>query len=91
MNPGPIEEAGKVANSFIDSLKAQPLALALVVMNIMLLAYLFYNEQKYIDSRKDFAGHLFAFQTQQSELLAKCIPIDEMRKLMEHLQGKAPP
>jgi hypothetical protein len=37
MNPGAEEEAGKVALSFIDTMKQQPLALALVVVNLLFL------------------------------------------------------
>ena len=34
---GPIEETGKVATSVIESLKSQPLAIALIVINVMFL------------------------------------------------------
>jgi len=35
MNPGPVEEGGKVATSIIDSLKTSPMILALVVFNVL--------------------------------------------------------
>lgn len=41
MNPGPVEEAGKVAGGITEALKSVPLALSLVVMNIALLVVLF--------------------------------------------------
>ena len=37
MNPGPIEEGGKVAVGVVEGLRSQPLALALVVLNIVWL------------------------------------------------------
>lgn len=83
MNPGPTEEVGKVAGGFIDALKGQPLSLALVVMNVVLLGYLFYNEGKYVEARREFAKMLFDQQKVQSELLAKCVPVDEVMKLLQ--------
>jgi hypothetical protein len=38
MSPGAIEETGKVAVSTIDAMKTQPLAVALVVVNVLFLA-----------------------------------------------------
>jgi hypothetical protein len=37
MNPGPTEDAARVAVSISDSLKSQPLALALIVMNVLFI------------------------------------------------------
>lgn len=38
MNPGIPEEAGKVATSAIDALKATPVVLALVIFNVLFMA-----------------------------------------------------
>lgn len=35
MNPGAVEEGSKVAQGVIEALKSQPIALALIVMNII--------------------------------------------------------
>ena len=35
MNPGPVEEGAKVATGVIEGLKSQPIALALIVMNVI--------------------------------------------------------
>jgi len=35
MNPGAVEEGAKVASGVVDALRAQPIALALIVMNII--------------------------------------------------------
>lgn len=37
MSPGPVEEASKVASGVVDSLKAQPISLALIVLNVIFL------------------------------------------------------
>jgi hypothetical protein len=42
MNPGPVEEVGKVAHGIVDALKAQPAVLALTVANMALLVFIFY-------------------------------------------------
>jgi hypothetical protein len=42
MNPGPIEEAGKVAIGTIDALKSQPMTLALVILQLTLLGVVVY-------------------------------------------------
>jgi len=39
MNPGAIEEGAKVASGVVEGLKAQPLALALIVMNIVFIGF----------------------------------------------------
>lgn len=42
MNPGPVEEAGKVATGAIDALKSQPMTLALVILQLTLLGVVVY-------------------------------------------------
>lgn len=37
MNPGLSEEAGKVAVTVVDSLRSQPISLALIVLNVIFL------------------------------------------------------
>jgi hypothetical protein len=39
MNPGAIEEGVKVASGVVEGLKAQPLSLALIVMNIVFIGF----------------------------------------------------
>jgi hypothetical protein len=42
MNPGPAEEAAKVATGVVEGLKAQPLALALIVLNLFWIVAVFW-------------------------------------------------
>jgi hypothetical protein len=42
MNPGPAEEAARIAGGVAEALKAQPLALALIVLNVLWLAAVFW-------------------------------------------------
>ena len=57
MNPGAIEEVGKVASGTIEALKNQPLMIALIVLQALVLAAVLYNSlarQESID--KQFAN-----------------------------------
>lgn len=83
MNPGATEEAGKAVGSFIDSLKSQPLSLALVVMNVVLLAYLFYMEMRFSEGRKFAFEKIVEQQQDMAQMLAHCIPADDIKKLIE--------
>jgi hypothetical protein len=42
MNPGPLDDAGKVATGIVDALKVQPAVLALTLANLTLLLFMFY-------------------------------------------------
>jgi hypothetical protein len=78
MGPGPVEEVGKVAGGFLDIFKSQPLSLALIVMNIALLMFVFYSENRAAEGRR------IAFNSfmQVSQLLAHCVvPQSEFDKL----------
>ena len=43
MNPGPIEETGKVATGVIDALKSQPMVLGMLVFNFVLLLVVYFG------------------------------------------------
>jgi hypothetical protein len=70
---GPIEGGVAVATGFIDSLKNQPLSLALVVMNLCLLLFFYVILTRVADQRKDEIGLLYADKKEVRELLAKCV------------------
>ena len=40
MNPGAVEEGAKVATTVVEGLKAQPLSLALIVVNVGFLVFM---------------------------------------------------
>ena len=43
MNPGAVEEIGKTARGVVRILDSQPMAVAMIVSNFILLGYLFYS------------------------------------------------
>ena len=59
MTPGPAEEAGKVATGIIDALKAQPAVLALALMQIGLLLFIFYALHAGAVFRQQLVQHVF--------------------------------
>ena len=68
----PIQETGKAVGGFFEVMRAQPLSLALVVMNFALLGYIFYSGREMIT---------LAYQSQKetSLLLSKCVDIEYMQ------------
>jgi len=73
MNPGPVEEVGKVAGGIVNALASQPLALALVIMNFGLMA-IFYIVLDRVDSHQLHREQAaIAEQKEVRELLSHCI------------------
>ena len=60
------EEVSKNVGGFIDTMKEQPLALSLVIMNIFLLAFFFYIAMRTSDTRR-------IEMTNMQELLKVCM------------------
>ncbi len=79
---GPIDEAGKAANTFLDALKGQPLSLALVVMNVALLLLVFWTANQQSESRKEMATLILQRQAETELLLSKCIDADTIKKML---------
>ena len=75
-----LEQGGKAVVGFIESLKAQPLSLALVVMNCALLAYLFYTGRESLVQRNQYVK-----ETQQ--ILASCIHADHLESILRATKG----
>jgi len=70
MTNGPTQLAG----SIIDSLKAQPLSLALVVMNLGLLGYLYYTGAQAANFREKELTLGYEQRANVAMLLAECQP-----------------
>jgi hypothetical protein len=74
MNPGPVEEAGRVASGFMDAMKGQPLALALAVCNVMLLTIFFYVAHLASTNRRAEFASIMEMQKEVQKLLYNCTP-----------------
>jgi len=73
------EQAGKAATGFIDAMKGQPLALALVVMNFALIGFTYYQASLFNTQRGDNVRLFVQVQQEVQKLLSQCIvppPLD---------------
>jgi hypothetical protein len=73
MNPGPVEETAKLAGSFFDALKREPLSLALVVMNLALLGFFWLILSAVAAQREREVKLMYEDKKEVRELIAKCI------------------
>jgi len=71
MNGGPVTEATR---GFFDALKAQPLSLALVVMNLGLLGFLYYTAIEASKDRRNEMALMYQNRLDVAKLLASCYP-----------------
>ena len=76
-----LEEGGRAVNTFMVALRGQPLALALVVMNCVLLAYLFYSGHQAAVQRNEYLR-----ETQQ--ILSKCVNVEDFDRLQRLLRNQ---
>jgi uncharacterized protein HemX len=73
MTPGPIEESGKVAIGIVESLKNQPMVLAIILLNALILGLVFWGIG---EQRTEAAAQTRSMLTQidrAQELLSKCV------------------
>jgi len=67
------EHAGKAANTFVNSLKEQPLSLALVVMNFALIGFVYIQGNQFNTQRSDNVKLFLDVQREVQKLLSECI------------------
>jgi hypothetical protein len=84
---GALEESGKVAGSFIDALKREPLSLALVVMNLAMLAFFYFLLTTVAAQREREINLLYADKKEVRELLAQCVVPDRSDRRRYQLQS----
>jgi len=73
MNPGPAEEGIKVAGSFIDAFKREPLSLSLVLMNICLLVFSWFILSSVARQNEIEFNLLYKDKSQVESLLSRCV------------------
>ena len=90
--PGAVEETSKHVGSFLDTMKKEPLSLALVVMNICLLVFFYVVLNTIAAQREREIGLLYADKREVREMLSKCV-VPPQRTLLDfppffHAAGK---
>ena len=66
------EQGGRAANTFMEAMKSQPLALALCVMNVLLLGFLYYTGVVAHNERHRETELLYENRKFVGDLLARC-------------------
>ena len=74
MTNGPVHEAGETARSIIDVFRANPLVLALILMNAALLALLYLSSVSGERERSKSLELLYDNRTMVSKMLHYCYP-----------------
>lgn len=69
-----LEEGGKAARTFIEVMKNEPLVLALVVMNLLLLGFLYYGGAQAHAERQAEMRMMYENRSEIAKLLAACYP-----------------
>lgn len=83
---GVTEEASKAVGGFFAVMGAQPLALALVVMNFVLLGYVFYMGTSITAQRKETTDLIVGWQKETDKLMVNCVSADVMRMTLDNMQ-----
>lgn len=74
MNPGGIvEETGKVATGIVDAMKNQPMVLALIVLNAIIIFGIYFAVADQRKHQQEIFKLLIANADKAQELLAKCV------------------
>jgi hypothetical protein len=73
VNPGLTEEGGKVITHAVDALKSQPVTLAMIIMNVIFVAAIFWGVRGTRDQQHMIMQALLEQHQEAQQLLAKCI------------------
>lgn len=80
MPNGPVHEAGETARSALDIFRREPITLALVLMNLALLALLYWNGVIAEREREKGLELLYDNRKYVGDLLHRCYPAAPERK-----------
>ena len=86
----PTPERGRQLGVFLDIMRAQPLSLALVVMNFVLLGYLFYSGSSNLSQRQETTQMIVRWQEATDKLMASCVSSDIMQMVLNAIQRPPP-
>jgi len=81
-----LEEGAKAARTFVDSLKEQPLSLALVVVIFALLGFVYYQGVTINQERHQELTLLYENRKYVTDALASCIHVNDIEKLLRSKQ-----
>jgi hypothetical protein len=67
------EQGAKVATSVVDAMRGQPMMLAVLVLNAVMLLVIFYGVRHTRETEAVMIGKLIEQNAKAQELLAKCV------------------
>lgn len=73
MAPGVVEETGKVASGVVDALRNQPMTLAIIVLNAIIILGIYFAVVDERRSKNEIIKQLISNADKAQDLLAKCI------------------
>lgn len=73
MAPGPIEETGKVATAVIESLKTQPLTLAVLVFNLAVITMVYFTGREFRANSDKISNALLTQNREMVDMISRCI------------------
>lgn len=80
------EQVGQTTRSFFDVLRDQPLSLALVVMNFLLVAFLFYSGTAQLKQRQETTAQIIKWQQDTDKLMANCVSKEVTDMMLNNVQ-----
>lgn len=78
-----LEEGAKAARTFIEAMKTQPLALALCLMNLGLLGFLYYVGISNSHERQRQTDLLYENRKYVTDALSSCIHVNDLDKILK--------
>ena len=76
----------ELVESFMRVLGDQPLSLALVAMNLLLLLYCFRTSKQYAKSRRETAKLIVEWQEQSQQIMAHCVSKENLELIINALE-----
>ena len=83
---GVTEEVGKQVSGIVSVMGTQPLSLALVIMNLVLLGYMFYMGSSTNNQRKETVELIVNWQKESEKILASCVSAEVTRMMLDNMQ-----
>ena len=80
------EEIGKTTRSFFDSMREHPVTLALVLTNVLLVAFLFYSGAAQLAQRQSTTETIITWQKATDQLMANCVSQEVTKMMLDNMQ-----
>jgi hypothetical protein len=81
-----VKETGETVRGFFTIMREQPLSLALVVSNFVLLGYIFYSGSTFSGQRSETTKLIVAWQQESDKLMAQCVSKEIMELVLKSLE-----